>query len=356
MNILLISNMYPDASNPSYGVFVKNQAELLKSESISIDFQVIHKRKTKLTKIITYIYHYIMIIIKIIYKKYDFIYVHYVSLNALPILLGTFFRKQKIVANIHGSDIITKNIGQEIIDKFTSKLLNKSSAIIVPSSYYKNFTSEKYKLPKQKFFVSPSAGINPQIFHPIKNNIINNKFIGYVGRVEADKGWEYLLIAFKEICEKNSYNNLTLFLVGDGTESSKRDKLIKKLNLEDNVVVKPFTTQTELAYIYNKIDVLVFPSLRESLGLVGLEAMACGTPVIGSDIGGIRTYLVDGVNGFLSVPKSSQSIAENIEKFYSLDNCEKKKMSKEAFKTAERYSDSKVKEKFMEIINNHIMN
>lgn len=356
MNILLISNMYPDASNPSYGIFVKNQVELLESENISIDLQVIYKRKTKLAKIISYIYHYLIVFIKIIYKKYDFIYVHYVSLNSLPILAGTLFRKQLIVANIHGSDIITKNKIQKIIDKFTTKLLNKSSTIIVPSSYYKKIASEKYKLPKEIFFVSPSAGINPKVFYPMKNKIINNRFIGYVGRVEADKGWEYLLRAFKDICEKNSYNNITLFLVGDGAESSKRDKLIKKYNLEDKIIVKHFTTQDELANIYNKIDILIFPSLRESLGLVGLEAMACGTPVIGSDIGGIRTYLVDGVNGFLSNPKDSQSIAENIEKFFSLTNYEKQRMSKEAFKTAQRYTDKKVKREFMEIINNHVMN
>ena len=59
-------------------------------------------------------------------------------------------------------------------------------------------------------------------------------------------------------------------------------------------------------------DVFVFPSREEPLGLVGIEALTCGLPVIGTEIGGIKDYLVDNFNGLLFEPQNSNQLAEKI--------------------------------------------
>jgi glycosyltransferase involved in cell wall biosynthesis len=86
-------------------------------------------------------------------------------------------------------------------------------------------------------------------------------------------------------------------------------------------------------------DVFVFPTYRqeESLGLVGLEAMACGVPVIATKIGGPLGYIVDNENGFLFDIKNVTMLAEKIMAFYKLPEIEKNKMKRNAITTAQTY-------------------
>ena len=95
---------------------------------------------------------------------------------------------------------------------------------------------------------------------------------------------------------------------------------------------------------YKSVDLFIFPSENksESLGLVGLEAMAASTPVIGSNIGGIATYINDGENGFLFEPKNSMELANNIIKYMDSSAKEKNFMMNMAYKTALNYESSKV--------------
>ncbi|TGV07620.1 glycosyltransferase, partial [Alcaligenaceae bacterium 429] len=101
--------------------------------------------------------------------------------------------------------------------------------------------------------------------------------------------------------------------------------------------------QGELPSFYQSLDVFVFPTIRkeESLGLVGLEAMACGIPSICSDIGGIKTYIEDGVNGYLFTPGSHEELADSLLNYSGLDLSEFLHMSDHAIKTAKKY-DRKV--------------
>lgn len=147
MKILLVSNMYPDDNNPNYGIFVKNQVKLLEEENYTIDLEVMYKSKNVMIKILSYFHHYFMVIYKYLFKSYDFVYVHYASLNSPPILLGNIYNKnQKIIVNIHGSDIHTTNSLQNKIDKLTRRLLEISTVIVVPSNYYKDLVTNKYDL------------------------------------------------------------------------------------------------------------------------------------------------------------------------------------------------------------------
>jgi glycosyltransferase involved in cell wall biosynthesis len=84
----------------------------------------------------------------------------------------------------------------------------------------------------------------------------------------------------------------------------------------------------------------VFPTVRkgESLGLVGLEAMACGAPVIGSQIGGLKDYIIDGKNGLFFEPKNVDELASQLQAFINLPEDVKQQMSQQALQTANRYT------------------
>ncbi len=84
----------------------------------------------------------------------------------------------------------------------------------------------------------------------------------------------------------------------------------------------------------------MFPTVRkgESLGLVGLEAMACGAPVIGSQIGGLKDYIIDGKNGLFFEPKNVDELASQLQAFINLPEDVKQQMSQQALQTANRYT------------------
>src|SRR5699024_2769296 len=104
MNILLISNMYPNKKTPSYGTFVKNQVDILEKSGMSIKLSVMHKEKNIFLKLLSYLVHYIRSFFLILFSKQDIVYVHFASLNALPVLLAKIFKPSvNVMVNVHGS-------------------------------------------------------------------------------------------------------------------------------------------------------------------------------------------------------------------------------------------------------------
>ena len=96
-------------------------------------------------------------------------------------------------------------------------------------------------------------------------------------------------------------------------------------------------------------DIAAIPSLREGLGLAGIEALASGTPVVGSDIQGIRDYVISGKNGYLCHPSEAVQFADAIKKLSSMDAQQRKLMSDECSRTAQRFSKEKSAKKLSEI-------
>ena len=88
---------------------------------------------------------------------------------------------------------------------------------------------------------------------------------------------------------------------------------------------------------------MIFPTmLYESLGLVGIEAMACGCPVIGSNIGCLHEYIKDGITGFLFESGNSHELAERITYFYKLTDEQRNTMRIQAVKTAHQYDSDEI--------------
>jgi len=102
------------------------------------------------------------------------------------------------------------------------------------------------------------------------------------------------------------------------------------------------------------LDVFVFPTYRvdESLGLVGLEAMSCGVPVIASNMGGPKGYINSGVNGLLFTPKDADDLASKIMTYNNYRGDKKTNMIKSAEKTAADYDSKKVKNELITFLKN----
>jgi glycosyltransferase involved in cell wall biosynthesis len=145
--------------------------------------------------------------------------------------------------------------------------------------------------------------------------------IGIISRLSDVKGHKYLIEAMKVVLEE--VPQAQLLIVGEGKEKANLLKLVNDLGIAKNVFFKPEVQDTK--DMLSAMDIFVLPSLKEGLGLALMEAMAGGLAVIGSDVGGIRSLIKDGVNGLLVKPadvsdltRAILSLLENPDKAESL--------------------------------------
>lgn len=342
--------MYPDEKHPSYGVFVKNFCNILDALGIDHNDYVMLKRDSFVGKVAGYFKFYLGTVASLLFKEYDMIYVHYASHSSIPVLIAHKFRRKTVYTNVHGSDVVPENAKQVKMQWLTSSILAISDKIIAPSEYFKRLVSKKYGIPEEIIFVSPSGGVNEKVFFKEKNKTCGEVLkLGYVGRVSYKKGWDTLLKACAQLTIPYS-----LTVVGNGLEYKQMRLLADSLEINEHITWYDLLPQEKLRGIYNAIDALVFPTEREgeSLGLVALEAMACGTPVIASDYAAPAYYVNNGVNGFKYNCGDWYSLAETIIRFRNASSEEKQRMSDSAIETSKPFNQDAIRTGMKYILEN----
>lgn len=175
-------------------------------------------------------------------------------------------------------------------------------------------------------------------YKPLQKKNITNTLV-YAGRLKKIKGVDYLLKALPVIIKK--FPDVKLFIAGDGEERSNLERLTDDLNISNNVTFLGHIERKQLEKIYQCASVIVIPSVvPETFGLVGIEAMSVGRPVIASDVGGISDWLIHGQTGFLVPQKDSIVIAEAVTKIFS-DHNMLLRMMRAARKKAEEFDLNK---------------
>lgn len=346
--ILLISNMYPSKEYPHYGIFVKNSAEILRKEGYFVDVIALKKRNSHIRKVFGYFIFYLKIIFKGLFNDYYAIYSHYASHTATPLLILNFFKKNNIVMNVHGNDIVPETKKDNKYNKIVRKVLNISDVIISPSDYFKNVLINEYNIVPSKIVVYPSGGIDINKFYSIPRDAAldylkldkNNIYIGYVGRIEENKGWDIFLKACKNILMVNK--KIMIIVAGSGSQDKYFNDLLKQLKIENRVIKYNLLSQEELLYIYNSLEVFVFPTYRksESLGLVGLEAMACGIKTVLPNKYGPSSYAINENNSFVFESQNVSSLNYTILKALE---CKNNSIKQNAKNTASKFSEDKTK-------------
>lgn len=330
----------------SAGIFVKKFCENVSSIGISVDVSVMKVYDNKIMKLFGYICFYLSTFFRVLFGKYDIVYIHYASHSSIPILWAVRFKELNIYTNVHGSDVVPESTKQEKFQKYTKRILSISEKVIVPSDYFKDYVSEKYSLDSSKIYVYPSSGIDMSLFNVKDNNEIeslkekyrinDNVTFCYVGRITWNKGWDIFLKAVSRIIKSGLKANF--IVVGAGNEDNLFEILLNQLDLRDSIIRFPLLSQNELVNIYNISDAFVFPTKREgeSLGLVAVEAMACGTPVIASDFAAPKYYVKNSINGYKFAVNDDVALSHIMEKFIS-GEYQKKELQDGCLETAAVY-------------------
>jgi glycosyltransferase involved in cell wall biosynthesis len=196
---------------------------------------------------------------------------------------------------------------------FEHLFLFLSSGIIIPSPYIYEITRKKIKR-KYLYLIELTNEIS---FNQVTCIDKKQGNLLYVGSIEERKGLHYLLAALKMVPSEK----YTLTIVGkivDSKYKHKLDAVIQESSL--NITFKGFVTDQELDDLYRSANVFVFPSLLEGYGIVLLEALSYGLPVIAFDNSAIPFTIKQNVNGILVKNKSIQAFAEALNRILSDDN------------------------------------
>ena len=137
----------------------------------------------------------------------------------------------------------------------------------------------------------------------------------YLGRLKKYKSIDHLLTGFSLLLDK--IPEARLVIVGDGDYKGNLMDIAKKLNLEDRVEFTGFVDKYEKTERLRKSWVAVYPSLKEGWGLTNIEANACGTPVVASNVPGLRDSVIEGKTGLLFEYGNVQELSDCMSKILS---------------------------------------
>ena len=189
--------------------------------------------------------------------------------------------------------------------------------IVCCSQHMKEEVERVFALPQDKIVILPN-GVDTKKYEEkeelgdFRNNYAasQEKIVLFVGRLVHEKGAHILLEAFPGILAATP--EAKLIIVGKGGEKAALEEKAKQLGISHKVYFTGYLADQDLLRLYKCADVAVFPSLYEPFGIVALEAMASGTPVIISDTGGLKEIIVDGLEGLKVYPGDSWTLREKI--------------------------------------------
>ena len=216
------------------------------------------------------------------------------------------------VLTYHGGSMLKKNSIFNIPifiyeNVFLNYVLRKAKIIICSSDYIRNVFLKNRK--DKSLTINPGVdAVRKLVKKTSETKIV--LFVASLAKSQSYKGLEYLLKAF--VAVRSRVKDVKLTVVGDGDALSDYKKLAKDLKIERNVVFTGSLYGQKLNQMFKQSNVFVLPSLNESFGKVLIEAMAHGTPVIGTNVGGIPDVVTHGKEGFLVPPGDTAQLAKSI--------------------------------------------
>ena len=229
--------------------------------------------------------------------------------------------KIPIIATIHATEA-GRNSGihdevQRYINDTEWMLTYESTEVIVNSNYMKNELQRLFGLPYEKINVVPN-GVNLNLYNGVEKDYNfrrqyaadNEKIILYVGRLVYEKGIQNLIAAMPKVL--NGYHDSKLIIAGKGGMIDELRDEVRRLNIENKVYFTGYLNLNQVTKMYKCADVAVFPSTYEPFGVVALEGMLSGTPVVVSDVGGLNEIVQHRENGMKSYAGNPNSIADSI--------------------------------------------
>lgn len=242
----------------------------------------------------------------------------------------------------------------QIREQTETEIIVDSDCVIVFSEHEKDSIIRLYNGNPERIRLVP-CGVDLGRFRPLGRfearrelGLNGNKILLFVGRIEALKGLDLLIHSAAHL----EANDLKVLVVGDDADGSgdlmRLKAMADDLEIGGNVEFLGRVAQERLPWYYSAADVCVVPSYYESFGLVALESMACGTPVVASRVGGLPTIIEHGKTGYLKSWRCPETFANSLEMILANDSLQHS-MGRAALKSAGSMSWDAVARQLLDI-------
>lgn len=248
-------------------------------------------------------------------------------------------------------------------------VLHMADKIVVATLAERSQLEFLYHADAKKLVIIP-PGVDTSRFYPIPEDEAKNvigippadDMILFVGRIEPLKGVETLIRAISEMHRNGvlvKYPHYLAIIGGDPDASLEKmnqemlrlQNLCSELSIGDLVLFLGKRSQDMLPYYYSAASILVVPSHYESFGMVALEAMACGTPVVASQVGGLQFLVANGETGFVIPDDDPASLGDRLTQLICSPEL-RQKMGERAVEYAQAYSWDRIAEQIINLYEN----
>lgn len=299
--ILCLNNGYPTVANPQYTTYVHTIVECLRKAGHEVDLCVIeyNTRISPIYKIWKYLIYWMQILCAGL-SKYDIIYVNHLP-YAWTIILNRMLRRKTVYVHWHGEELVSQSW---FIRHMLAFMRSRISGFkhIVPSYYFKQKLIDIMGVSADCIDVSPSGGVDTSLFRPLENGKKgdNRIVVGFSSALTKGKGADVLLelMRMQADIEQISGRKIAFKVIDYGREAGYYTEQFRKVTTDVEVVSK--MPKVQMPNFYNSLSLLLLASVRESLGLVVLEAMSCNRPVITYDLCAFPEFVVPGESGELA--------------------------------------------------------
>jgi D-inositol-3-phosphate glycosyltransferase len=278
--------------------------------------------------------------------QYDLIHSHYWLSGLIGKQLQTLWHVPHAVM-FHTLGAIKNSLGigeyePELRIESEREVISSCDCIIASTTKETEDLVKLYGASPDKLIVIP-CGVNLDLFRPIDKEtarkelgLDHQKVILFVGRMDPLKGLEQLLTALTYM---DGEKPPLLIIVGGDAHSQGQvqalKSMAKELNIEDRVTFVGSVAQSRLPLFYSASDVCAIPSYYESFGMVALESLACGTPIVATNVGGIKTIIRNNELGRIVSDNSPHNLAGEISELFrqSEDEAENTKTRRDTIGT-----------------------
>lgn len=326
-NLLFIGQVYPTIHGASVAAkhlvegFQENSAIKIYLLNTRFNTSIRTIEKFSLIKVLKLLWYFLKLFYYLVFKNISSVIVMHSFIwnsfykDTLFIRLCLLFNTNII---LYAQSIGFKELFYDKIDekkrKYVNKIMLRAKKIVVVSEIMK----KEYGLWFDKNNIYKIYNINSPIldFCEIRNYNTDKVNLLFLSIICEMKGIFLLLEVFKELVQK--YNNLYLIVCGSFWDNGKEEEksffdFIKKNSLEDKLDLRGLVNGSEKKKAFLDADIFVLPTLRESFGIVNIEAMSAGLPVISTYQGAIPEYIADSMNGFLTESGNKTQLQEKIE-------------------------------------------
>jgi len=272
--------------------------------------------------------HFMEKLVAVLNRNFEFDVIHIHDWLTAPAgIASKYYLNKPLVSTVHSTEVGRAqglhSPDSFLIDGLEWWMTYEAEKIISCSISMKWELEHHFHLPSEKITVIPNAIEKSKYERRIDREAVKRRYgiapyekvVLFIGRLVPQKGVEYLVKAIPLILQQ--HRDVKFVIAGDGWSKNYLEDLARSAGFADKVRFLGFISDSELTELTMSSDVLVVPSVYEPFGIVALEGMAAGVPVVAANVGGLSEIIEHDRTGVLVYPKNLESLAWGVNRVLS---------------------------------------